>query len=125
MRKISVQTSSILNNVGVDEGFKLIHEAGFDCVDFNIDYWMSGKEISSGEFSGFFDQDMDKILEAMRPYKEAAAKYGVSFGQAHAPFPSYVKDKPYNNEKVLEALKKCLHICAYVGCPYQIGRAHV
>lgn len=120
MRKIGVQTGSILDNVGIDEGFRLIHEAGFDCVDFNIDHCMSGKEIVSGEFSGFFDQDMEKILEAIRPYKEAAAKYGVTFGQAHAPFPTYVKDKPYNNEKVLDALKKCLAICAYVDCPYMI-----
>ena len=68
MRKIGVQTSAILDNVGIDEGFRLIHEAGFDCVDFNIDHCMTGKEIVSGEFSGFFDQDMEQILAAIRPY---------------------------------------------------------
>lgn len=120
MRKIGVQTGPILDKIGIDEGFRMIHEAGFDCVDFNIDHCMRGEEIYTGNFSGFFDQDMDAILEAARPYKEAAEKYGVSFGQAHAPFPSYVKDKPYNNEKVLDALKKCLAICGYVGCPHMI-----
>ncbi len=120
MRKIGVQTAPILETLGVEEGFKVIHEAGFDCVDYNIDLLMPGSEIRKGEFSGFFDRDMDAILEDIRPYKEAAAKYGVTFGQAHAPFPSYVKDNPEVNAKVLDGLIKCVEICAYVGCPHMI-----
>lgn len=120
MRKIGVQTAPVIDLLGPEEGFKMIHEAGFDCVDFNVDHWMTGSEIRKGEFSGFFDQDMDAILEAMRPYKEAAEKYGVGFGQAHAPFPSYVKENDFVNGKVLDALKKCVEICAYVGCPHLI-----
>ncbi|MBR0462995.1 MAG: sugar phosphate isomerase/epimerase [Clostridia bacterium] len=118
--KIGVQTAPILDNLGIDEGFRLIHEAGFDCVDFNIDHCMTYREITTGEFSGFFDQSMDDILKATAPYKEAAEKYGVTFAQAHAPFPTYVKDKPQTNERVLDALKKCVEICAYVGCPHLI-----
>ena len=117
MRKIGVQTAPVLDKLGIDRGFRVIHEAGFDCVDFNIDHCMPGSEIVKGEFSGFFDQSIDQILEATRPYKEAAERYGVSFGQAHAPFPTYVRDNDYSNGKVLEALKKCVEMCAYVGCP--------
>ena len=120
MRKIGVQTAPVIDLLGPEEGFRMIHEAGFDCVDFNVDHWMTGGEIRKGEFSGFFDQDMDAILEAMRPYKEAAEKYGVAFGQAHAPFPSYVKENDFVNGKVLDALKKCVEICAYLGCPHLI-----
>ena len=117
MRKIGVQTSPVLDTLGIDEGFKLIHEAGFDCVDFNIDHCMPGSEIKKGEFSGFFDQPMEAILEATRPYKEAAARYGVTFGQAHAPFPTYVHGNDRTNAIVVDALKKCIEMCAYVGCP--------
>ena len=113
MRKIGVQTRPIFDRAGIDGGFRLIREAGFDCVDFSIGDYMKGN-------SGFFDQDVEQILAEMRPYKEAAARYGVSFGQAHAPFPSCVRDNPDYNEKVLDAIKKSLAICDYVDCPYLI-----
>ena len=120
MLKIGVQTAPVIDVFGPDAGFRMIHEAGFDCVDFNVDHYMPGSEIHSGNFNGFFDQDMDAILKAMQPIRDAARKYSVEFGQAHAPFPSFVKNNDFVNEKVLDALKKCIEICAYLDCPHII-----
>ncbi|MBQ2956871.1 MAG: sugar phosphate isomerase/epimerase [Clostridia bacterium] len=121
MNKISVQTAPILNLFGADEGFKMIHEAGFDGVDFNIiDQALPGSKIARGELDSIYDKSDEEIIEYFRPYKEAAEKYGVSFCQAHAPFPSWIKDKPVTNEYMIKVFEKCLMVCSYIGCPYLI-----
>lgn len=119
MRMVGVQTGSLIKKIGIDEEFRLIHECGFDCVDFDLDCCISWNEIVNGEFS-FFERDMADILKDMRPYKEAAEKYGVAFGQAHAPTPSFVKDNPRGSASMLEVLKKCVAICGYLNCPHFI-----
>ena len=53
---ISVQTASILDIQGIDKGFRMIAEAGFDGVDFNLDHCLNGKAIHNNECHGFFDQ---------------------------------------------------------------------
>ncbi len=90
MMQLSVQTSPILDVHGIDKGFGMIADAGFDCVDFNIDHLLPGGMIRSGKLSSLLDRPAAEIAEKTRPYKEAARAHGVGFGQAHAPFPSYV-----------------------------------
>ena len=104
---ISVQTASILGIQGIDKGFRMIAEAGFDGVDFNLDHCLSGKAIHNNECSGFFDQTDEEMRAAIKPYKDAAQKYSVKFVQAHAPFPSWVNNET-TNAYVLEAIKKTI-----------------
>lgn len=113
--KISVQTGNVIDTFGIEEGFKMIHEAGFEAVDINLDHCLRGSEIRSGETSGFFDQSDEAILAACRPYKEAADKYGITFTQAHAPFPNRVPDAAMN-DYVLKAVQKTIMMCNYFGC---------
>ncbi len=121
MNKISVQTAPIIGRYDADEGFRLIHEAGFDGVDFNVvDQSLPGSKIVRGEMDSIYEKSDEEIIEFFRPYKEAAEKYGVAFSQAHAPFPSWVKDKPVTNDHMIYILEKCLMVCGYIGCPYLI-----
>lgn len=112
---LSVQTSPILDTYGIDEGFRQIAAAGFDGVDFNIDHALPGSKIHANDLTGFFDQTDAEMREAIRPYKEAAEKYGVKFIQAHAPFPTLVKNQA-TNDYVLNAIKKTIMLMGYVGC---------
>jgi len=117
--KIGVQTAPILDRWGIEEGFRMISEAGFDCVDFNIDHALPGGAIARGERTEFCEKTDEEMIEFIRPYKEAAAKYGVSFNQMHAPFPFYVKNE-FGNEYVMRAVRKCIMIAGYLDCPYVI-----
>lgn len=112
---LSVQTAPILDTFGIDEGFRMIAEAGFDGVDFNIDHALPGSAIRAFNCGGFFDQSDSDMIEAIRPYKEAAEKYGVKFVQAHAPFPTLVHDQA-TNDYVLMANKKTIMLMGYLGC---------
>lgn len=118
--KISVQTGGILDEHGIDEGFRLIGEAGFDCVDFNIDHCLSYGDIVNHRNAGFFDLPDNEIFAQLQVYADAAAKHGVGFGQAHAPFPSYVGDSDETNAYVRKAIEKCLEMCARVHCPWLV-----
>lgn len=112
---LSVQTGSILDPFGISDGFRMIAEAGFDGVDINLDHCLPGKQIRDNGRFGFYDQSDAEILEAVRPYKEAADQHGLRFVQAHAPFPNYVPDAA-TNAYVLEAVKKTIMMCGYLGC---------
>lgn len=121
MLKIGVQTANILDAFGIDKGFEMIRDAGFDCVDFNIDHCLPGGKIVKGEVHGsFFDQTDEEIKAFFAPYVEAAKKYGISFSQTHAPFPSFVKGHDDTNEYMIKVFEKSLMICQYIGCPHLI-----
>lgn len=118
MMNLSVQTAPILDVYGIDTGFGMIADAGFTCVDFNIDHTLPGSAIRANKNEGFFDQTDAELLAALKPYADAAKKHGVCFGQAHAPFPTYVHNAPETNAYVLNAIKKCMMLLGEVGCPW-------
>jgi len=118
MLKISIQTTKIFEAFGIDEGFRIIHEAGFDCVDFTLIPFVSQDAIKRNA-SSIFEKSDEEIKEFFRPYKEAAEKYNVEFYQAHAPVQSLTKS-PVSNAYMIEVLKKSVMLCDYLNCPYLV-----
>lgn len=112
---ISVQTASIMEDYGIETGYGMIADAGFDGVDINLDHCLMPSQIRQRKLSGFYDQSDDEILAAMSPHRDAARKRGLRFVQAHAPFPSCIDDEA-TNAYVLEAIKKTIMICGFLGC---------
>ncbi len=117
--KLCVQTGSILEKYGIDEGFRMIRAAGFDGVDFNIDQTLPGDVIRTGGTVPLYDAGEEALIEAMRPYKEAAERHGVEILQMHAPFPSLVKNEA-GSAYVLKAIKACIRAAAFFSCKYLI-----
>ncbi len=113
--RMSVQTGGILPRFGVEEGLRLIAEAGFDGVDLNLNHFLPADQIRRFECRGFFDQTDEEILRALRPVKEAARARGLRILQAHAPFPTCVNDTKMN-EYVLAACIKCIMMCDDLDC---------
>lgn len=117
MMQIAVQTGGIIGRFGIRDGFRIIKEAGFDSVDFNIDQLLPGRDINAGNCACALDAPIEEVLEKIiRPYKEAAAEYGVEFYQAHAPFPFYKLGQDEMNEYLFMIMEKCAAICDYVDC---------
>lgn len=60
MLKIGVQTKGVISieDGGPWEGFKKIHDAGFDRVDFNLDAFLLNSDIYSGRINSFFDKEL-------------------------------------------------------------------
>ncbi len=116
--KISVQTGGATDVLGVDAGMKAIKEAGFEAVDFGGlcgHYpWADAQEEKP---CAFFD-DEENLIALMTEYKNAAKKYGIEFGQFHAPHPSYFPRKPKATQIMQDTIRKCIELCGECGCPY-------
>lgn len=119
MRKIGVQSGGIFSG-DVEAGYKALHDAGFDCVDYNIDVNLPWAKITSGEFNPYFERSTEEIIEEHKAHKAAAEKYGISFSQMHAPFQLYVYNNDEINEKCYDVVDKCLAVAKFLDCPYVI-----
>ena len=118
--KISVQTGAACDVLGVEAGMKAIREAGFDAIDFGglCDHYKW--EDAQAEKNCEFFEDDEKLAAFMKEYADAAEKYGLAFGQFHAPFPSYYPRKPKATAIAREMIRKSIKLCGSVGCPYII-----
>ncbi len=114
-----VQTGSILETFGIDAGFRMIRDAGFQGVDFNIDHTLPYDVIAGGGSVPIYDAGEEALIDAMRPYKEAADRHAIRIVQMHAPFPSLVKNEA-GNAYVRKAIIACIRAAAYFSCKYLI-----
>ena len=117
--KISINTYDAFRFAGIDGGVRLIAEAGFDCMDVDLCFMLSYGDICEGRDSQYLSMDDDALWEVMKPQVEAAQKYHVAIGQAHAIYPTYVANS-HSNENVVNMLKKQIRLCDQIGCPYLI-----
>ena len=130
--KFAVQTGGPAERLGLDGAYRLIAELGFDAVDANVDHLMSyGDIIEKKRPQVFCGSDKD-VVEAFRPWGEAAKKYGLDNYQAHAPFPSliYDPDDSEYNDFLVEMLRKTILGCGSIDChnliihPFFYGYEH-
>ena len=120
MFNIAVQTGGLEEFFGIDGAYRVISEAGFDGVDANLDHLMSYGDIIDKKIPiAFAGSELD-VVEAARPWKEAANKYGLDNYQAHAPFPSLhtanPDEKEWNDWLVDDMLRKTIIATASIGC---------
>jgi sugar phosphate isomerase/epimerase len=113
--KLSVQTQGAVNRLGVDAGMAAIRRAGFDAVDLNLCCGMQYEGIKNGAKTDFYDDD--KIYPYVDEIASAAKKYGLAFGQAHAPAPLYIHGADEGNARMQSYARKCIEVCGYIGCP--------
>ena len=115
--RVSVQNSRVVAYYGLDEGFKLLHDAGFQGVDFNLNNWFSAAAIRADEPVPM-DQPLEALYDIFRPYKEAAERQHMVVSQTHSPFPSWLPEKDALNARVLEGQKKTIALTGYLGSRY-------
>lgn len=98
--KLVNQTEQISKRLGDEAAVRIICESGFDGLDYSM-FCMSEDDcvLNTSEYKNHI-----KKIAAL------AASYGVTFEQAHAPFPSARDGKPEYNEPMFEKLKRSLEI---------------
>lgn len=112
--RIVTATAGIINYWSADDTYRMIHEAGFDGVDWNLPI-LSGWDrsiIAKGRYTpSIFDGSVDEMLQFYKPQIDAAQKYGVRFCQAHSPFPPYVKNFSGFTDYCIGINKKLIKFC--------------
>lgn len=119
MAVIGVQTNGITQLYGVDGAYRVMKEAGFDAADVSLNSLLSYQDIMQQRKTPAFQDTLEAGLSCFLPYREAAEKYGVQNAQAHAPYPSYVKDFDGTgdyNEYLMRAMEISIAASACIGC---------
>lgn len=120
MLKIGVQTKNVVCDDNPLEGFKILKQSGFDCVDFSLNGYLINKDLYKGKTNSFFDKSVEELCAFFEPHKKAAKEAGITIHQMHMPYPIYI---PSGNPKVNEYLwknvaPKSMEICKFLECPY-------
>ncbi len=118
--RVGVTNGNVFADADYREGFQLLKDCGFDCVDLSFTSKLNYNDVTKRGESPFFSQDLETILAYYAPWKEAADSAGIAIGQAHAPFPSYADGNDAANAIFRDAIGKCLAVCRMLGCPYLI-----
>ncbi len=120
MLKTGIQSGILYDDGNFEWGLQTVKNAGFDCIDFNIDTKIKFSEIRDGKPDEFFTKSDKELKEYYRPQKDAMKKYGIKMSQMHGPFPVYCRNNPEATEILIKATEKCLMLCKYFGCPYLV-----
>ena len=117
--RISVQTARLLDHFGVDGGFRLMHELGFEAADFGMGRFLLPADIKAGTNTGsLMDGPFEAMIPALDEIRNAAEKYGIGFAQTHAPFPSWEWGQDELNRRMEHVLDNSILVTAYLGAPY-------
>lgn len=114
---LGVQTGGAEKYLGIDGTYRFFKEIGFDAVDASIYHAFPASDIVHHNLPSAFTGSERDLLDAFRPWKDAARKYGLPNFQAHAPCPTFVFDGQDGfNDLLVDALKKVIRACDYIGC---------
>ena len=115
--KTSVSTFAAFT-LGIDEGLRVIAEAGFDAIDLGLDSFFVQKDTIDDAYEAFL-LDEKRIRETIDAVKEGLKKYGLTIGQAHAPS-AYVPRKPRETSIMRKCVEKCFEICEELDCRHLV-----
>ncbi len=117
---ICIQSLTTVERFGAEKGYRMIKEAGFEGIDWNIERAWSPKEVAAAEsleglcaFEGALEDALAHYAEELAAIREN----GLIISQAHAPFPPYRAYREDILDYAIEIYKNVIRFCAAVGCP--------
>ncbi len=120
--RICVQSGTIVFDHGFEKGYQLLHDAGFESIDWNIDSAWNAKAVRKGEVpcGSIFERPIDEVIAHFADEVDILKKNGLVLNQAHAPFPAYVSGKPEVLDYAIEVYKRCIELCSHYDCRYLV-----
>ena len=121
MLKIGIQTKGILEGGILERGISAISEAGFSCVDFDLDTFLSSKEVEMGSPNSFFTKSEPELKKYFSKCKELMRRYYIMPSQLQAPHPVFVAGRDDVTRYMMNTvIPKCFCIAEYLEIPYLV-----
>ena len=121
MHRVGVQTKGIADENHIESGLSLIAEAGFDCVDINLDAFLPNDALYGGRANPFFDAPLSELEKFFERYRKGMERAGLFASQTHAPYPVMVWGREKQNQYMRDqVIPKSLHISAFLGAPFVV-----
>ncbi len=118
--KISIQNGHLIKDFDKETAYRLIAEAGFEAIDWNLDHALTKKEFEDAEVYEnlcIFEKSLPEILEHYAEELTIIRKNGLAFAQCHAPFPAYVPGRPESLEYAIGIYRNLIQFAHAIGCP--------
>lgn len=120
--KISVQTGEVARHFGNEAAYRMIKEAGFEAVDWNLDHAIAPDDIKALRYRGncIFEKSPEEIAAYWKPELSAIREAGLLVSQAHAVFPEYVTGHPEVTDWAIEMCRKTIAYLASEGLSHLV-----
>ncbi len=120
MVDIGVQTKNVVDDQNPEQGFRILRWAGFSCVDFSLNYYLTNTSLYQHRPNDFFDKSQRELENYFEPHKKGAKEAGIRIHQMHMPYPMYIPNgKKELNEYLWNVVApKSMGLCAFFQCPY-------
>lgn len=121
--KLSVQSGNLIPDFDYETAYRMIREAGFDAIDWNINTCWKFKELQSAkELKNLciFEKPLEEILAHYEKELQAIRKNGLTISQAHAPFGAYAPYREDILDYAITIYEKMIRFCSAVECPHLI-----
>ena len=90
MVDIGVQTKNVVDDQNPEQGFRILRRAGFSCVDFSLNYYLTNTSLYQHRPNDFFDKSQRELENYFEPHKKGAKEAGIRIHQMHMPYPMYI-----------------------------------
>lgn len=116
--EISIQSETLRRDLGTKNAYRMIREAGFGGIDWNIDRALDRKALKalSRGYSSIFEKSLDEVLAYYKEEFDEIHANGLVISQAHAPFPPYMPERPELLEYSIGIYRRAIELCDAVGC---------
>ena len=118
--KLSVQDGNLSYVFGQETTYRLIREAGFEAIDWNLDHALTRKMLDGAKELKdlcIFEKEMPEILAHYEEELSFIRGNGLAFAQCHAPFPPYLPGRPEVLDYCIGIYKRLIEFCEVIGCP--------
>lgn len=121
MLKTGIQTKIILDELGLAEGMRIVRDAGFDCLDCNLNDFIPQQHIYQKTSVTLAPEALKLNAFKMKRLRKAAQKSGLAVSQCHAPFPSAIPGRPKLDRALSRIiLPQSLKAAAVLGAPFLV-----
>lgn len=118
--KLCIQSEGLFSRYGAEVAFRMIREAGFEAIDWNLDKAWNFKKVLEAETLRdlcIFEKPLPEILSYYEDQLFHIRKNGLSISQAHAPFSSYAPYREDILDYAISIYQSMIRFCSVVGCP--------
>lgn len=116
---VGIQTGGITEKYGNEKGYRMIRDAGFEAIDWNLDHALPRTKLEKAtELKNIciFEEDLDSVMAHYEKELDIIRQNGLVISQAHAPFPAYMPERPEMLDYTIGIYKRCIEFCDAVGC---------
>ncbi len=117
---VGCNTLSFIGETKSDiEAIKLLAEAGFNCIDLNLNRYSVKDPVNP-----FWEKSVVEQQAYAEELKGAAKNLGVYISQVHAPYPTFFPSKR-KRKTVADYVENTIYISALIGAPYVVVHPQV